>query len=129
MGDYYASKYIIKSKQKYLFDIHNKGQMHLCSDILMGHHREKNEKRLNFCIEEWHTSTPYDISRNKFTYTTLCFSLDTWHRTNHCITVCGKWIFDSNFKVVFPLTQVCLDYICCGNDTDDIKFCWCLACD
>ena len=95
--------------------------MHFCRDILIGHHREKNEKRLNYCIEEWHTSTPYDLFRNQSTYTTVCLLLDTWHRTNNCIAVCGKWIFDSNFEVAFPLEQDCLNYTCRGNDTDDIK--------
>ena len=45
-----------------------------------------------------------------------------WHRTDHCITVCGKWIFDSNLKLALPLTQGSLNYICCGNDTDENKF-------
>ena len=45
-----------------------------------------------------------------------------WYRTDNCITVCGKWIFDSNLKVVFPLTQVFLNYLCCGHDTDENKF-------
>ena len=44
------------------------------------------------------------------------------HRTNHCITVWDKWIFDSNFEVKFPLTQDFLNVICCGNDTDEIIF-------
>ena len=43
------------------------------------------------------------------------------HWTNHCITVCGKWIFDSNSEVAFPLTQDCLNYTCRGNETDEIK--------
>ena len=72
----------------------------------MGHQREKKEKRLNDLIEEWPTSTPYDILRNKSTYTTVCLLLDTWHRTDHCITVFSKWVFDSNFKVALPNTQL-----------------------
>ena len=42
-----------------------------------------------------------------------------WHRTDHFITVCSKWKFDSNFEVVFPLTQGCLNYTIHGNDTDE----------
>ena len=64
MGDEYASKYIIKRMQKSLLEIHNKGWMHFCHDILMGHHREKNKKtKLSYwgmayihairCIAEW----------------------------------------------------------------------------
>ena len=122
MGDGYASEYIIRRKQKSLLEIQNKGQMHFCRDILMGNHKEKNEKRLNYRIEEWHTSTPYDIFWNQSTYPTVCLLIDMWHRTDHFITVGGKWIFDSNFEVAFKLTHDCLNYICHGNDTDEIKY-------
>ena len=122
MGDEYVSKYIIKRRQKCLLETHNKGRIHFFRDILMGNHREKHERRLNYCIEEWHTSTPCYIFRNRSTNPTLCSLLDTSHWTDHSIKVCGKWIFDSNLKVALPLTQVWLNYICCGNDTDKNKF-------
>ena len=54
--------------------------------------------------------------------TIVCLLLDTLHRTNHFIKFCGKWIFDSNFEVTFPITQDCLNYTCRGNYTDEIKF-------
>ena len=106
----------------FLLEIHNNGRMHFCRDILMGHHREKNEKIINYRIEKWHTSMPYNILRYESTYTTVCLLLYMWHQTDRCITVCGKWIFDSNLKVALPLTQVFSNYICCGNDTDENKF-------
>ena len=96
--------------------------MHFCRDILLGHHKKKNEKRLNYRIGEWHTSTPYGIFRNISYYLTVCLLLDTPHRTNNCIIVFGKWIFDSNFEVAFPLTHDFLKYICRGNNTDEIIF-------
>ena len=40
MGDVYASEYIIRRKKKYLLAIQNKGRMHFCYDIIMGHHKE-----------------------------------------------------------------------------------------
>ena len=86
----------------------------------MGHHRKKRKKP-NDLIEEWHTSMRYDILRNQSTYPTVCLLLDTWHWTDRCITVLGKWMFDYNFKVALPLTQDSLNYICCGNDTDENK--------
>ena len=43
MGDGYASEYIIRRKQKYLLEIQNKGRMHFCRDILLGHHKEKTK--------------------------------------------------------------------------------------
>ena len=42
--------------------------------------------------------------------------------SNHCITVCGKWIFDSNLESALPLKKASLNYICSGNDTDEITF-------
>ena len=52
----------------------------------------------------------------------MCLLLDTAHRTYHCITVCGKCIFDSNLEFALPLTKALLNYICSGNDTDEITF-------
>ena len=52
----------------------------------------------------------------------MCLLLDTAHRTDHCITVCGNWIFDSNLEFALPLTSAWLNYICSGNDTDEITF-------
>ena len=119
----YTSQNISSGVGKSLFwKIQNKGPMYFCRDILMGHHKEKNKKILNYCIEEWYSYTTYDISQNHSTYPTVCLSLYTWHRNDHCITVCGKWIFDSNFEVDFSLTQDLLDCTCRGNDTDEIKF-------
>ena len=114
---------ISSSVSKIIFwQIHNKGRMQFCRGILVRHHREKDLKRLNYHIEEWHTSTPYYILQNHSTYPTVCLLLDTWHRTYRCITVCGELIIYSNFKVTLPLTQVCLNFICCCNNTDEIKF-------
>ena len=83
---------------------------------------KKKEERLNPLIEEWNKSTPCDIFRNQSNFPTVCLLVYKWHRNNNCITVCGKWIFDSNFEVSFPLTHDCLNYICCGNDTNEIRF-------
>ena len=52
----------------------------------------------------------------------MCLSLDMYHRTDHCIAVFGKYIFDSNFEVALPLTLESLKYICHGNFTDKNKF-------
>ena len=64
----------------------------------------------------------YDILQNHSNYPTAWLLLDTAHQTDHCITVCVKWIFDSNLELVLPLTSAWLNYICSGNYTDDIVF-------
>ena len=122
MGDELASEYIIRLKKKSLSYIHNKGQMQFCRDILMGQQREKNEIRIHYRIQEWHTFTTYDILQNQSKYPTVCLLLDTSHRSDCCITVCVKWIFYYNLELALPLTHAWLNYICSGNDTDEITF-------
>ena len=122
MGDEIASEYIIRRKQNSLSFIHNIGQMQFCRDILTGQYREKNEIKIHYHVQEWHTLTTYDILQNHYTYPNVCLLLDTAHRTDHCITVCGKWVSDSNFEFSLTLTSAWLNYICSGNDTDEITF-------
>ena len=59
---------------------------------------------------------------NHSNYQTVCLLLDTAHPTDHCITVRGKWIFDSNLEFALPLTKASLNYMCSGKDTDEITF-------
>ena len=60
--------------------------------------------------------------QNHSNYPTVCLLLYTAHWTDHRITVCGKWVFDSNLEFALPLTKSSLNYISSGNDTDDITF-------
>ena len=105
MADEFASKCIIKRMKnifwKFIIKVGCTSAVIFSWDIT----EKKNEKRLNYRIEEWNTSTPYNILRNEYTYTTVYLLLETWNRTDHCITVSGKWIFDSNLKVALPLTH------------------------
>ena len=64
----------------------------------------------------------YDLFQKHSNYPTVCLLLDTAHRTDHCITVCNKWIFDYNLEFTLPLKKAWLNYICSGNDTDEISF-------
>ena len=78
----------------------------------MGQSREKSEQRIHHWIQEWNTyTTTYDILHNHSNYPTVCLLLDTAHRTDRCITVCGKRIFDSNLEFALPLTKSSLYYI------------------
>ena len=89
--------------------------------ILLWDNKEKKLNNIHYHIQEWNKfTTTYDILQNHSKYPTVCLLLDTAHRTDHCITVCGKWIFDSNLEFALPLTKASLNYICSGNDTDEI---------
>ena len=60
--------------------------------------------------------------QNHSNYPTVWLLLYTAHQTDNCITICGKWIFDYNLEFALPLTKASLNYICSGNDTDEITF-------
>ena len=62
---------------------------------------EKNEIIIHYRIQEWHTFPTYDILQNQSNDPTVCLLLDMALQADHCITVCGKWIFDSNLKLAF----------------------------
>ena len=66
--------------------------------------------------------TTFDILQNHCNHPTVCLLIDTEHQKNHCITVCGKWIFDYNLESALTLTEASLNYICSVNDTDEITF-------
>ena len=91
--------------------------------ILLWYNTEKKELKIHYHIQECNTcTTTYDILQNHSNYPTVRLLLDMVHRADHCITVCGKWIFDSNLEFALPLTKDWLNYICSGNDTDKITF-------
>ena len=78
---------------------------------------------MHYQIQEWKgKKTTFDILQKHTNYTNVCLVLDMEHRANHCITVCGKLIFDSNLESALPLTKASLNYIFSGNDTDEITF-------
>ena len=91
--------------------------------IILWDNTEKKELKIKYHIKEWDTcTTTYDILHNNSNYPTVFLLLYKSHRTDHCITVCYKWIFDSNLEFALPLTKAWLNYICSGNDNDDITF-------
>ena len=97
--------------------------MQLLRNTLMGINREKKNLKIHYHIQEWkRNTTTFDILQNHCNYRTVCLLLDTAHQTNHCITVCGQWIFESNLEYALPLTEASLNYICSVNDTDEITF-------
>ena len=92
--------------------------------ILLWDNTEKYIYRyIYYQIPEWNTcTTTYDILKNQSKYLTVCLLLDTAHRVDHFIKICSKWIVDYNLELALPLTKAWLNYICSGNDTDEITF-------
>ena len=52
----------------------------------------------------------------------MCLLIDTAHKTDNVITICGKWIFDYNLEFALPLTKASINFICSGKDSYGIKF-------
>ena len=90
--------------------------------LLWNNTEKKNEIKIHYHIQEWNKFTTYEILHNQSNYSTVCLLLDTEHLAYHCITVSGKWIFDSNLELALPLTRAWFNYICSGNDTYEITF-------
>ena len=83
--------------------------------------KKLTEQRIHYQIQEWNTyTTTYDILQNNYNYPTVCLLLDTVHKTDNCITICGKWIFYYNLEFALPLTKASLNFICSGKDTDGV---------
>jgi hypothetical protein len=40
-------------------------------------------------------------------------------KEDHCVTLLGKWIFDSNFKRALPLCKEALDWCCSSDEVKD----------
>ena len=122
MGDKKAAEYINRRKEQSLVAFSNGGRMQFCNDVILNHYKQKNEKKLRYTVQNWNESKPFDIFKDISTWPTVCLLLDSAGRAEHCVTVCNKWIFDSNFDYAFPLSEQCLHYICGGDDEKDIKF-------
>ena len=95
MGDVHASEYIIRRKQLSIEFIHDKGRMKFLHNTLMGINREKQNQKYIIIFRNEKKPTTFDILQNHSNYPTVSLLLDTEHQTNHCFTVCGKWLFDS----------------------------------
>ena len=59
--------------------------------------------------------TTYDILQNHSNYPSVCLLIDTAHKTDNVITICGKWIFDYNLEFSLPLTKDSINFICSGS--------------
>ena len=63
----------------------------------------------------------YNILKNKCDDMVIVILCRRDGKMDHCITVWGKWIFDSNFKNALPLTVESLD-LCCSSDESNDTF-------
>ena len=79
---------------------------------IMQERRENNYANSNI---KYLRKNMYIISWLTYLHIQHWFSWKIFGRIRHCVTVVGKWIFDSDLPFALPLTKDKLDY-CCIND-------------
>jgi hypothetical protein len=85
----------------------------LC-EVMQGHHRLKGEERLKY-EAVFFKRGKYNILEDESNVPVLCRIQDSSGSTDHCISVLGDWMFDSNFSHSLPRTLKWLNYICSGG--------------
>jgi hypothetical protein len=122
IGDTYAAKYVIKRKQE-ANDALEVGRMNFCEQLMKNDHtRQIGEQRIKYTVKRWKLSDGFDIFHNISEYPTVCRLIDKKGGTNHCVTVCGDWVFDSNFEKCFPLSTKWMHFICNPEANDEDGF-------
>ena len=61
----------------------------------------------------------YDILKNGENDLVLASLKGSDGKDDHCVTVYGSWLFDSNFDYALPLTKEALDLCCSAENTQD----------
>ena len=61
----------------------------------------------------------WDIFKNEENSLMVALLRGSDYTEDHCVTIWGKWIFDSNFSNALPLTQASLNLCCSADDTHD----------
>ena len=61
----------------------------------------------------------WDIFANGEKDLVVALLLGSDRKEDHCITLYGQWIYDSNFDYALLLTKECLDMCCSAEDTHE----------
>ena len=72
----------------------------------------KGEQNLRYNLTMWKKNDAFDILRDISEIFTLVQLMDSLGNVNNSTTIVGHWIFDSNDKKAFCLTQESVDIIC-----------------
>jgi hypothetical protein len=110
----------------------------LCNDLNHGRKKDLGFEYFQNCMNPTHLTkqerktfqfckvkkglTKWDILQDSKNYL-MCLvgTQSSDHKTDHAISIVGKWIFDSNFDRALPLTKESLD-LCCSLDTKKCTF-------
>ena len=83
--------------------------------MALDHVREKGKPQCKLLCKLLKEEYVYDTLLSISPHKTLIQLKDFLGGIHHCVTVVGKWIFDSNFTFALPLKKDNL-YHCCINE-------------
>ena len=79
--------------------------------------RERGEPRLRYSIVEYTEKNKFNPVAEVYNGVTLLQLEDLKGSRNHCVTVAGRWVFDSNLERALPLSYESLHFVC--SEVDD----------
>ena len=74
------------------------------------------DKQLHFCKI---TDKKWDILKNGPNDLVVTTLRGSDGKDDHCVTIYGSWLFDSNFDYALPLTKETLDLCCSAEGSND----------
>ena len=84
---------------------------------LKKHIWKPNEPRLGLTVQEFKHVGQVNVLEYSYNGATIVQLEDILGNTSHCITIAGKWIFDSNFERGLAVSIESL-HMCCTNPGD-----------
>ena len=90
--------------------IKKKNGLKISQDLALNHIRDKVTPWYKISYKVLKEEYEYDPLLEIYPFTTLIQLKDFIGRVHHCVTVIDKWISDSNFTFVFPLSKENLGY-------------------
>ena len=115
IGDTFAAESLLRLMSKSMDALD--GPIQFAQKVMTDCNQRKGEPRLKYSIETWDTDDSFLPLEHLSPYPTMLHIVTSAGTSSHCITVCGKWIFDSNFGNALLLSIDSLDFIC-ANTTD-----------
>ena len=88
----------------FYFCLNKKDKIELAHDAALNHVTEKEKPRCKLSYKLFKEQDGYDPLLDISTFSTLIQLKEFIDGVQHCVTVVGKWIFDSTFPFVLPLT-------------------------
>ena len=89
-----------------------KNRIHFANAIMANKRKIKGEQNLRYNLTIWNKIDAFDILNEISENVTLVQLMESLGNLNHTISIVGHWIFDSNYKKAFCLTQESLDLVC-----------------